>query len=140
MTLPNERFAARWIAIALVYFVAAVSLGIFMAASQDIRLRGLHVHLNLLGWVSMALFGVVYRLFPQVAATRLAALHFWLYQLALPPMMAGLAGLLLGHAALMPLVAAGSLVVGAAIVLFAVAFWRRDSGSAVGFQQVQAAA
>jgi len=140
MTVTLERFATRWIAIALVYFVAAVSLGIFMAASEDFRLRGLHVHLNLLGWVSMALFGIVYRLFPRVAATRLAALHFWLYQLALPPMMAGLAGLLLGHAAMVPLVAAGSVAVGVAIALFAVGFWRAVGASAVGFQQLQAPA
>ena len=140
MTVTLERFATRWIAIALVYFVAAVSLGIFMAASEDFRLRGLHVHLNLLGWVSMALFGIVYRLFPRVAATRLAALHFWLYQLALPPMMAGLAGLLLGHAAMVPLVAAGSVAVGVAIALFAVGFWRAVGASAVGFQQLKAPA
>ena len=139
MSLTNERFAARWIAIALVYFVAAVSLGIFMAASEDFRLRGLHVHLNLLGWVSMTLFGVVYRLFPQVAATRLAALHFWSYQLALPPMMAGLAGLLLGHAVLTPLVAVGSAVIGISILVFALAFWRRAFASAVRLEQLQAA-
>ncbi len=139
MSLSNERFAARWIAIAVVYFVAAVALGNFMAASEDFRLRGLHVHLNLLGWVSMALFGIVYRLFPQVAATRLAAAHFWLYQLALPPMMAGLAGLLLGHAALAPLVAASSVAVGVAIALFAIGFWRSAKTSAVGLQKLQTA-
>ncbi len=140
MSLTNERFATRWIAIAVVYFIIAVALGIVMAASEDFRLRGVHVHLNLLGWVSMALFGAVYRLFPRVAATRLAAVHFWLYQLALPPMMTGLAGLLLGHTALAPLVAAASIAVGVAIVLFALAFWRGARISAVGFQKLQAAA
>jgi hypothetical protein len=140
MTLTNERFAARWVATALVYFVGAIALGIVMAASHDFRLKGLHVHLNLLGWVSMALFGVLYRLFPRAAASRLAALHFWLYQIALPVMMVGLTGVLLGAAAFEPLVAAGSVAVGVAVLLFAVAVWRsRAVASGVDFQQLKAA-
>ena len=140
MTLTNERFAARWVATALVYFIGAVALGIVMAASHDTRLRGLHVHLNLLGWVSMALFGVLYRIFPRAAASRLATLHFWLYQLALPVMMVGLAGILLGAAGFEPLVAGGSVAVGLAIVLFALAIWRGTSGSGVDVEQLQVAA
>lgn len=140
MTLTNERFAARWVATALVYFIGAIALGIVMAATHDFRLKGLHVHLNLLGWVSMALFGVLYRLFPQAAASRLATLHFWLYQTALPLMMLGLAGILLGAPAFEPLVAAGSTAVGVAILLFAWTMWRRAGPSAVDFQQLKAAA
>ena len=68
----TDRFAARWIVLALAYFVLAVTLGVVMAASHDFRLRGVHVHLNMLGWVSMALTGLIYRVFPQAASTRLA--------------------------------------------------------------------
>lgn len=139
MTRSTERFAMRWVAIAAIYFVCAVALGIFMAASHDHRLKGLHVHLNLLGWVSMALFGVLYRVFPRVAASRLATLHFWVYQLALPPMMVGLAGILLGNEAWEPLVAAGSVVVGVAILMFALAVWRAVGTSGVDVQQLQPA-
>lgn len=140
MTLTHERFATRWVATALAYFLAAIALGIVMAASHDFRLKGLHVHLNLLGWVSMALFGILYRLFPRAAATRLAALHFWLYQTALPLMMTGLAGLLLGAGAFEPLVAAGSVAVGVAVLLFALAVWRAGGASAVDVTQLELAA
>lgn len=140
MNHSTERFAARWIAAALAYFLVGVGLGIAMAASHDFRLRGLHVHLNLLGWVSMALFGIVYRVFPEVANTRLARVHFWLYQGALPVMMASLAGLLLGVQALEPVVALSSIAVGAAVTTFAVAVWRRGAGSAADFDQLEAAA
>jgi hypothetical protein len=139
MKHSSERLAARWIAVALVYFVAGIGLGIFMAASHDFRLRALHVHLNLLGWVSMALFGIVYRLFPHAARSRLASIHFWLYQGAMPVMMAGLAGLLLGMQELEPVVALGSVAVGVAVAMFALAVWRRGDASAAHFDQVQAA-
>src|SRR5262249_46325830 len=98
----------RWIRLALVDFFVAVLLGVVMAASHDFRLRGLHVHLNLLGWVSLAVTGVIYHLFPAAAATRAAGVHFWLYNLSLPVMMGGLTALLLGHQAFMPIVAVGS--------------------------------
>ena len=136
----TDRFAARWIVLALAYFVLAVTLGVVMAANHDFRLRGVHVHLNMLGWVSMALTGLIYRVFPQAAATRLARWHFALYQGALPVMMAALAGLLLGVAALEPLVAASSVAMLVSIVLFALAIWRRDASSVRHVHQAQPAA
>ena len=135
-----ERSADRWIAVALGYFLLAVGLGVAMAASHDFRLKGLHVHLNMLGWVSMALMGVIYRLFPQAAASRLARWHFVLYQAMLPLMMVGLAGILLGHMAMEPLVAAGSTGVLAAVLLFALAVWRGQArSSALRLDQIQRA-
>lgn len=49
--------------------------GIVMAATQDHSLAPAHAHLNLLGWVSMAIFGFYYHLVPQAAAGMLAKLH-----------------------------------------------------------------
>ena len=46
--------------IAVVYLLAGVSLGIFMGASGDHSMFPLHAHINLLGWVSMSLFGFFY--------------------------------------------------------------------------------
>lgn len=134
------RAAARWIVIALAYFVLAIGLGLAMAASHDFRLKGLHVHLNMLGWVSMALMGVIYRLFPHAAASRLATWHFALYQAALPVMMVGLGGLLLGYGAMEPLVAAGSTGVLVAVLLFALAVWHgRARASVLRVDQAQPA-
>ena len=139
----TDRFAARWIVLALVYFVAAVALGVAMAAGHDFRLRGVHVHLNLLGWVSMALTGLIYRAVPAAAATRFAAWHFGVYQTALPVMMAALAALLLGVGAAEPVVAVSSVAMLVAIVLFALAVWRsvaQPRASVVGLEQAQRAA
>ena len=114
------RQAQRWVLLALLYFVFAVALGVGMAASHDFRLRPIHVHLNLLGWVSLALTGWVYTQFPRAATNRAATLHFWLYNLALPVMMGGLAALLLGTPAAEPVVAISSVLVFASVVLFVV--------------------
>jgi cbb3-type cytochrome oxidase subunit 1 len=91
-----------------------------MSAAHDHRLKGVHVHLNMLGWMSMSVFAWLYTQFPQAARGKAAALHFWLYNLALPVMMAGLSGLLLGHAQFEPMVAMGATVTVVAVLVFVV--------------------
>ena len=112
-----------WLRAAVAYFLVAVSIGLGMGMTHDFRLVALHAHLNLLGWVSAVLFGLVLERVPALAGTRLARIHFVVWQAAVPVMMAGLAGLLLGHPACVPLVAIGSLAVVADVALFAGAVW-----------------
>lgn len=49
--------------------------GIQMAVSGDHLLASAHAHLNLVGWVTLALFGIYYRLTPAACASRLAWVH-----------------------------------------------------------------
>lgn len=49
--------------------------GIQMATSGDHRLASAHAHLNLVGWVTLALIGVYYRVTPVANETRLAKVH-----------------------------------------------------------------
>lgn len=130
----------RWIVVALVYFVAAVALGVAMGSTHDFRLKTVHVHANLLGWVSMALMGLVYRLYPAAAVSRLAAWHFGLYQLALPAMLGGLAALMFGRTGAEPVVGLASVVMLAAVICFALAVWLGGSRSVVHVGQAQPAA
>jgi hypothetical protein len=58
--------------------IIGVCLGIYMGVNEDLQLVALHTHINLVGWASLALFGVTYRLYPELAASRLALVHFWL--------------------------------------------------------------
>jgi hypothetical protein len=132
-----DALCRRWIVIALVYFVAAVALGVAMGASHDFRLKTVHVHANLLGWVSMALMGMVYRLYPSAAASRLARWHFALYQLALPAMLGGLAAMMLGNRGAEPVVGIASLAMGAAVVCFALAVGLAGRGSVVNLGEPQ---
>ena len=68
--------------LAFVFFLAAVLCvtggmiwGLQMAASGDHSMVGAHAHLNLVGWVTMALFGLYYRLTPQAAQGLLPKIH-----------------------------------------------------------------
>ncbi len=68
--------------IAFVFFLAAVLCvtggmiwGLQMAASNDHSMVGAHAHLNLVGWATMALFGLYYRVTPQAAEGWLPRVH-----------------------------------------------------------------
>jgi len=110
----------RFLKIAAIYLVIGVSMGLAMGITQNFALHPVHAHINLLGWATMALAGLIYVQFPRAAQTRLAKIHFWLHNLALPVMMVGLAFLLSGHDELVVLVEAGSTTMVVALVCFVV--------------------
>jgi len=87
----------RFLKIAAVYLAIGVTMGLAMGITQKFALHPVHAHINLLGWATMALAGLIYVQFPQAAQTRLAKIHFWIHNLALPVMMVALAFLLSGH-------------------------------------------
>lgn len=62
--------------LATICALAGMALGIHMSAAQDFTYAPVHAHINLIGWVSMALFGVYYHLVPRAAEGMLAKVHF----------------------------------------------------------------
>ena len=88
----------RFLKIAAVYLAIGVTMGLAMGITQKFALHPVHAHINLLGWATMALAGLIYVQFPAAAQTRLAKIHFWIHNLALPVMMVALAFLLSGYA------------------------------------------
>jgi hypothetical protein len=71
-----KRIDVYFLLLATVLLICGALLGIVMGAREDFQLTPVHAHLNLAGWASLALFGLTYRAYPQLASTRLAGLHF----------------------------------------------------------------
>ena len=121
-SIPQPQFSRAgiiWLKLAVLYLLLGISLGIAMGASQNFTLRPVHAHINLLGWTTMALAGLIYSVFPQAGESGLARLHFWLLNLALPVMMGALTMLLLGHMSIAPVLAIAEIVGALAILAFA---------------------
>jgi hypothetical protein len=93
---------AIWIKVSVVYLIIGVAMGIFMGASQDFTLRPVHAHVNLLGFTTLAIAGVIYSVYPKAGGSMLAKAHFWLMNLSLPVMMIALALVLKGNLAVVP--------------------------------------
>jgi hypothetical protein len=110
---------ALWLRIAVIYFAVAVSHGVWMGASGDHSQFPLHAHLNLLGWVSMALFSTIGAHFPSIANNVAAKIHFWIYNLSLPLMAFALHGVLTGNHSMEPVLGMVSAAMALAIFVFA---------------------
>jgi hypothetical protein len=122
-TLPApvqlSRAGVIWLKVAVLYLMLGVAMGIAMGASQNFTLRPVHAHVNLLGWTTLAIAGLIYSVFPQAGESRLARAHFWLMNLSMPVMMVALGLLLMGNVALAPVLAASEIVAALGILAFA---------------------
>ncbi len=112
---------------AVLYLLAGMALGIRMGISGDHSLYGMHAHMNLLGWASFAIYGLVYRAFPKAAASKLAVWHFWLANLGAPLFVIGIAGIALGHESqFLPIISAGAIISILGALIFAINLFRID--------------
>ncbi len=105
--------------IAVLCVIAGMAMGIGMAASQDHSIMPAHAHLNLLGWVSLFLFGIYYERRPTLDASRLAMIQVVLWSIGTIVLTIAVAAIHLGYTAADPLAGIASLVVLAAILIFA---------------------
>jgi hypothetical protein len=71
-----KRVDVYFLLLATILLICGAVLGIVMGAREDFTLVPVHAHLNLAGWASLALFGLAYRAWPELAATSLARYHF----------------------------------------------------------------
>jgi hypothetical protein len=104
---------------AILFLIVGIGIGISMAITQNHNVIGAHAHINLLGWVTSAIFGFYYALNPIRAQGRLPLIHYGVYTAGVLLMSVSLYLLLLGNAALEPVVAASSLITLAGVLVFA---------------------
>jgi hypothetical protein len=118
-SMTDNARSRAWFRVAVVYFVAAVALGIVMGASGDHTLTAVHAHLNLLGWVTMVLFALIGMAHPAITEGPVATAQFWLHNIGVPVMLGALALRLKGYTAVEPVIGLASVVVGMGVALFA---------------------
>ena len=128
-------FVRRFLKSALVSLGLGVAMGVWLALVPGaIVYRPAHAHLNLLGFVSMVIFGVSYHVIPRFTghplhSRRIAGAHWWLSNAGLGVLVAGF--LVNPHR---PAVAAWLLGLGGACAaggayLFIYNLWRTIDGS-----------
>ena len=96
---------------AVAFLVAGLIWGLVMAISQDFSTMPAHAHLNLLGWVSLFLFGIYYRLHPWLEGSRGAHVQVWIWIIGTIIMAVGITLVQTGHTVGEPIVAVGSITV-----------------------------
>jgi hypothetical protein len=73
-----QRLDTKFLLLAAIALAIGVGMGIYMGIVHDFSMSPIHAHMNLVGWTSLALFGITYRLYPELQARWAARLHFTL--------------------------------------------------------------
>lgn len=81
---------AKWIKIGVLYFIIGIAIGLFMSATIQLQWGAAHAHVNVVGWLSTVLIGVVYSVYPKAGNSVLGKASFWLYNIGLPFLLASM--------------------------------------------------
>jgi hypothetical protein len=112
--------------VSVVVLLVGMLAGIVMGIEQDFALAPAHTHLNLIGGVMLFLFGLYYRLVPAAGTSVLAKVQGWLHIVGAILFPAGVAVVILKGASFTAAPIIGSLIVTAAMALFAVIVFRSE--------------
>jgi cytochrome c oxidase cbb3-type subunit 1 len=88
-----DRFVKGFIVMSIVYLGVSTILGLLMLGNQSLMpLKFVHSHLNMLGWVSMMIYGVGYHILPRfmgraLYSSRIGEVQFYLSNIALIAML-----------------------------------------------------
>ena len=119
------RVSLAFFSVAALYGLIGMSWGMHMSASQNHAMMPAHAHLNLLGWVTMGIFGIFYALSKERLSPRFGWTNFALSNAGLVLMIPSLA-LILAYGEqpqyIVPIVA-GEVLTIAGMLSFAVAVW-----------------
>ena len=83
--------------LAVLFVIAGMAMGIGMAMTQNHAMMPAHAHLNLLGWVSLFLFGIYYERRPALDTSRLAMIQVGLWSLGTVVLTVAVAAIHLGY-------------------------------------------
>jgi cbb3-type cytochrome oxidase subunit 1 len=119
-----KRVSDRFLQLGVLFALIGMGLGVWMGKTEDFQLQAVHAHINLLGWVSMVLYGLVYRVVPQAAEGRLPVVHFWLALASVLGMIPLLSLQLLGQKSVVPFLAVDMIALWLSMLLFAVIIFR----------------
>ena len=125
-----EWFVKAFIRASLAWFALGITLGLAMAAHPPWAVyRPAHAHMNVVGFITMMVFGVGYQLLPRLFGHPLkhrwlAVAHFWLANVGLAGMVTGF--VLAPHIGprSAPVTATGGLLFAAGAFAFVVNMWR----------------
>jgi hypothetical protein len=73
----TQNISRSFILVGALFAIVGMAMGIVMGMGEDFTYAPVHAHINLVGWASLALFGLVYRA-GLAKQDRLAVVHFWI--------------------------------------------------------------
>jgi hypothetical protein len=114
---------------AVLFVIAGMIWGMQMAISDNHSTYPAHAHLNLLGWVSLFLIGIYYRLHPALEHSKAAMVQIWVWIAGTIIQAIGVGMITTGRPSAEPVAASGSILVIASVLIFAWLVFRAEANT-----------
>ena len=119
------RVSAAFFGLGVVCLLMGMMWGMHMGESEDFTMMPAHAHLNLLGWVTMAIYGIFYALTHASLKPKLAWTNFILAAVGVAAMIPSLALYLPAHdAKYIPGIIVGEIATVLSLLVFAISVYR----------------
>jgi hypothetical protein len=116
-----------YILVALLLALAGMLLGLYMGIASDNKLLPVHVALMLTGFVTLAIYGCIFRLWPTMKKAPLAPAQFWGATVGELAIVVGAYFFVVNGS--VPIVATGSVLAIIAAALLIWLFWNESARS-----------
>jgi len=114
-----------YVLVALLLALAGMLLGLYMGIASDNKLLTVHVALMLPGFVTLAIYGCIFRLWPAMKKAPLAQAQFWIATVGQFAIVVG--AYLFVVSGSVPIVAIGSVLAILAAALMIWLFWTESA-------------
>lgn len=121
------RIDRAYVAIALALLLIGQLLGFYMGLLSDLKLRSVHITIVLVGFVTLSLFGFMYRLWPAMKAGALAKAQFWLSVVGVLGIVIGTYQFVTTGGIMIVAPASALLIIGTVLLLWL--FWTRSEAA-----------
>src|SRR5699024_3740324 len=112
---------AKWIKLSVLYLILGIAFGLFMHYAFDLRWGATHAHINVVGWLTTGLIGIIYSVYPRAGNSGLGVFQFWTYNIGLPVLLFGMAYIQIDPGLLMEItVSGGGVLVAISVLVFLV--------------------
>jgi len=116
-----------YIAVALLWAVVGMLLGLYIGITADNKLLSIHTAILLPGFVTLAIFGMIYRLWPALKKAPLARIQFWLTVLSSAGIFVGSYLFVTSGSILLVAIASIAMIVGATLMAWLFIAQARDA-------------
>lgn len=122
------RYDITFFSVAIVMLFCGEGFGIYMGVIHDFTLAPAHAHWNLVGWVTLTLYGLLHRSFPALGQSKLASIQMWLAIIAAIAFPVGIGYSILTDNPVLAIIASFCVLIGT--LLFAVMFFTKATAKA----------
>ena len=118
-----------FVGVALFWLISGMGLGLYMGTTANNQLLTVHVTMMLSGFVVLAIYGVIYRLWPALKDSPLAKAQFWIAVIAVLGQVLGAYRFALSGGSEIAIIASASVLSLLGALLFGFLFLTKSAGT-----------